>query len=177
MLQVSTGGGVDEKDILDKNIDIENTIKREAMEELKMNLNDKENIFYNRISYIYISENNEQPGVKIIAKAKSKMTAEEIKKHFEEYFKYLNENNLELEFKKLHFLKKDKAIDELNKLRNPRRNYLMPLLQMEFILKRIVRCLFILRLIYIFYNPLSLINMWITFLLVLNFLFAFWLNF
>ena len=80
MLQVSTGGGVDEKDIHDKNIDIENTIKREAMEELKMNLNNKENIFYNRISYLYISENNEQPGVEIIAKAKSKMTAEEIKK-------------------------------------------------------------------------------------------------
>lgn len=45
MLQV-TGGGIDQKDIFGENIDVEKTIKREAMEELKINLNDKESILY-----------------------------------------------------------------------------------------------------------------------------------
>ena len=99
MLQV-TGGGIDQKDIFGENIDVEKTIKREAMEELKINLNDEESILYNRMSYLYVYE-------------------------------YLKENNLEVEFKKLHFLEKDNAVEELNKLSNPRRNYLIPLLQID----------------------------------------------
>lgn len=130
MLQV-TGGGIDKKDILDGNIDVENTIKREAMEELKINLNDKENVLYNGISYLYISGDNEQPGVQLFAKAKIKMTTEEMKEYFEEYYKYLKENNLEIEFGNLHFFKKENALEELEKLNNPRRNYLVPLLQMD----------------------------------------------
>ena len=47
------------------------------------------------------------------------------------YYEYLKENNLEVEFKKLHFLEKDNAVEELNKLSNPRRNYLIPLLQID----------------------------------------------
>ena len=35
------------------------------------------------------------------------MTAEEVGKYFESYYKYLKENNLEVEFGKLHFLKKE----------------------------------------------------------------------
>ena len=37
------------------------------------------------------------------------MTIEEMKKYFEEYYEYLKENNLEVEFKKLYFLEKDKC--------------------------------------------------------------------
>lgn len=130
MLQV-TGGGIDQQDIFDGNINVEKTIRREAMEELKINLNDKESILYNRISYLYVSEDNEQPGVQLFSKAKSKMTVEEMKRYFEEYYRYLKKNNLELEFKKLHFLKKENAVEELKKLSNPRRNYLIPLLQID----------------------------------------------
>lgn len=86
MLQV-TGGEIDQKDIFGENIDVEKTIKREAMEELKINLNDKESILYNRMSYLYVSEDNEQPWVQLFSKAKSKMTVEEMKKYFEEYYK------------------------------------------------------------------------------------------
>lgn len=81
MLQV-TGGEIDQKDIFGENIDVEKTIKREAMEELKINLNDKESILYNRMSYLYVSEDNEQPEVQLFSKAKSKMTVEEMKKYF-----------------------------------------------------------------------------------------------
>ena len=59
------------------------------------------------------------------------MTANEIREYFNTYYKYLKENNLEIEFKKLHFLKKKNAIEELKKLNNPKRNYLIPLLQMD----------------------------------------------
>lgn len=59
------------------------------------------------------------------------MTAKEMKNYFESYYKYLKDNNLEIEFKKLHFLKKEKALEELKELNNPKRNYLIPLLQMD----------------------------------------------
>ena len=130
MLQV-TGGGIDKKDIINEKIDVEQTIKREAIEELNLDLCDEKNILYNRISYMYISENNEQPGVQLFSKAKIKLKAEEMRKYYESYYKYLEENNLEIEFKKLHFFKKEKAVEDLKKLDNPRRNYLMPLLQID----------------------------------------------
>lgn len=130
MLQV-TGGGIDKKDIIKENIDVKQTIVREAKEELEIDLNNKNYILYNRLSYIYVSKENEQPGVQLFSKAKIKMTAEEMQKHFEGYYKYLKENNLEVEFKKLHFLRKEKAVEELKKLNNPKRTYLIPLLQTD----------------------------------------------
>ena len=80
---------------------------------------------------MYVTEDNEQSGVQLFSKAKTKMTAKEIRKYFESYYKYLKENNLEIEFGKLHFLKKEKAIEELKELNNPKRNYLVPLLQID----------------------------------------------
>lgn len=130
MLQV-TGGGIDKSDAINGKIDVEQTIVREAREKLKIDLEDRKNVLYNKISYIYVSKENEQPGVQLFSKAKTKMTVEEVKNHFESYYRYLKENNLEVEFKKLHFLKKENAIKELEQLNNPKRNYLMPLLQMD----------------------------------------------
>lgn len=126
MLQ-TTGGGVDKKDIKNGSIDIEQTIKREAIEELNINLDDKNIVLDNKLSYIYISEENEQPGIQVFSKAKVKMTANEMENYFNEYYKYLKENNLELEFKKLFFVKIENATEELSKLKNKRRNYLLPL--------------------------------------------------
>ncbi|MCI8291328.1 MAG: NUDIX hydrolase [Clostridia bacterium] len=130
MLQ-TTGGGVDKKDIKNGNIDIEQTIKREALEELNIDLEDKSIVLDNSLYYIYISEENEQPGVQVFSKAKITMTASEMREHFEKYYKYLKENNLELEFKKLYFLKVESAVEELNKLENNRRNYLLPLVSVK----------------------------------------------
>lgn len=59
------------------------------------------------------------------------MTAEEVGKYFKSYYKYLKENNLEVEFGKLHFLKKENGIEELKELKNPKRNYLIPLLKID----------------------------------------------
>ena len=130
MLQV-TGGGIDKTDIVGENIEIEQTIIREAREELNIDLKDKKSILYNKISYMYVSENNEQPGVQLFSKAKIKMTVKEIQNYFNNYYKYLKENNLEVEFKKLHFFKKENAVKELKELKNPKRNYLIPLLKID----------------------------------------------
>ena len=130
MLQV-TGGGIDKKDIIEENIEIEQTIIREAREELNIDLKDKKSILYNKISYMYVSEDNEQPGVQLFSKAKIKMTVKEIQNYFNNYYKYLKENNLEVEFKKLHFFKKENAVKELKELKNPKRNYLIPLLKID----------------------------------------------
>ena len=59
---------------------------------------------------------------------------EEMRKYFKSYYKYLKENNLEVEFGKLHFLKKENGIEELKELKelkNPKRNYLIPLLKID----------------------------------------------
>ena len=130
MLQIP-GGNIDKTDIINEKIDIEKTILRETKEEVNIDLNDEKLILYNNISYLYMSEPGVQPGCEIFTKAKIKMTADEFKKHFEDYNTYLKENNLEIEFKKLYFLKKEKAIDELKKLNKPKRYYLVPLLQID----------------------------------------------
>ena len=44
---------------------------------------------------------------------------------------YLKENNLEIEFGKLHFIKKGKTTEELEKFTNPKRDYLKNLLEMD----------------------------------------------
>ena len=51
--------------------------------------------------------------------------------YFNKYYKYLKENNLEIEFKRLHFLKKETALENLRQLNNPQRGYLIPLLQID----------------------------------------------
>ena len=130
MLQV-TGGGIDKTDIVGEKIEVEQTIIREAREELNIDLKDKKSILYNKISYMYVSEDNEQPGVQLFSKAKIKMTVKEIQNYFNNYYKYLKENNLEVEFKKLHFFKKENAVKELKELKNPKRNYLIPLLKID----------------------------------------------
>ena len=66
---------------------------------------------------------------KDIAPIKEKL--EEMRKYFKSYYKYLKENNLEVEFGKLHFLKKENGIEDLKELKNPKRNYLIPLLKID----------------------------------------------
>lgn len=130
MMQIA-GGGIDKLDIINKNVNINKTILRETKEELNLDLTNNKIVANNEISYIYISDENEQPGLEFISKAKIKMTANELKCYFEEYYNYLKENNLEIEFSKLHFIKKKEAIEKLEKINNPKRNYLVPLLKLD----------------------------------------------
>ena len=56
-------------------------------------------------------------------------TKEELKKYFEEYRKYLIDNNLETEIGRLVFLKKEIAVEQLDSMQNYKRPYLRELIE------------------------------------------------
>lgn len=123
-LQVS-GGSADNDDIVGEKIDILSTIVRESKEEININLNDKKLVDSWKIKYIDMPEEELKPHTYIIfAKAKLKMTKNEMDKYYKDYLEFLEKNNLEIEFEKLYFINKNKITEDLNKLDNPKRGYL-----------------------------------------------------
>ena len=130
MMQVS-GGGIDEKyDIVNGEIDLIKTAKRELKEELNLELDSKEQIESYNFEYVEVPE-GKRHSYCVILKAYSVYTKNQLEEHFKKYYKYLEENNEEKEFKKLHFLKLGNAVAELDKLSNPKRLYVRQLLELE----------------------------------------------
>ena len=127
----TTGGGIDKGDIKDGKIDVLNTIRREAKEELGIDLDDRSSIKFNKLKYLYVSEPGEQPGVQIFTKSVSNKTAQELQSHFIQYNAYLAKNGLEQEFERLHFIKKETAVRDMGKLSNPKRIYINSILKLE----------------------------------------------
>ena len=122
-LQIS-GGGIDIKDIENGVINIDLNIKRELKEELNLNLDD---IDY-KIEFIeYPSKTRNAYG--FLAIGKINQTKDELTQHFKHYKEYLISNNLEVEFNKLIFLKKQRALQELDELPNNKRPYLRDLIK------------------------------------------------
>ena len=122
-LQIS-GGGIDINDIENGVINIDLNIKRELKEELNLNLDD---IDY-KIEFIeYPSKTRNAYG--FLAIGKINQTKDELTQHFKHYKEYLISNNLEVEFNKLIFLKKQRALQELDELPNNRRPYLRDLIK------------------------------------------------
>ena len=117
------GGGIDKKDIYKGIININQTIKRELKEEINLNLDD---IDY-KIKYIEVPD-KDRHAYGFIAIGKLAKTKEELQEHFEEYKKFLIQNNLEVEFNKLVFLDENNAIKEFDMLKNPKRPYLSNLI-------------------------------------------------
>lgn len=130
MLQVS-GGNVDKNDMENGVVDIMKTISREVMEEVNIDLNNSDQVSNLVLKYIYNSEIGEQPKVQIFAKAKLKMTAKQMNEYYDKYFNYLKENNLELEFGKIHLINKNDVVEILNNMNNPKRDYLLPLIKTD----------------------------------------------
>ena len=130
MMQVS-GGGIDEKyDIVNGEFDLIKTAKRELKEELNLELDSKEQIVSYNFEYVEVPE-GKRHSYCVILKAYSVYTKNQLEEHFKKYYKYLEENNEEKEFKKLHFLKLGNAVAELDKLSNPKRLYVRQLLELE----------------------------------------------
>ena len=113
------GGGTSDEDIKNDILDINTNLKRELKEELNLNL---ENIKYEMKYLECPSEKRSVYG--FLAIGKLDMRKEELNKHFEEYKEYIYKNNLEQEFSKLVFISKNNALKELDKLDNPKREYL-----------------------------------------------------
>ncbi len=130
MLQVP-GGNVDKKDMENGIVNIMKTISREVMEEINIDLNNNFQVSNLSLKYIYNSEKEEQPKVQIFAKARLKMSSNEINEYYNTYYNYLNKNNLELEFGKIHLIKKNIAVETLQKMENPKRDYLIPLVKAD----------------------------------------------
>ena len=122
-LQIA-GGGIDVADIENGAINIESNIKRELKEELNLNLED---IDY-KIEFME-DPNETRNAYGFIAIGKINQTKDELKRYFEEYKEYLLKNDLEVEFNKLIFLKKENAIQELDDLPNYKRQYLRDLIK------------------------------------------------
>ena len=118
-----SGGGIDKKDIKKGNIDIVKNLKRELKEELNLDL-DKIKYQFEYIEY----PDEKRNAYGFIAIGKLNMTKDELKNHFESYKKYLRQNNLEIEFNKLIFLKKGNAVKELDDYSNLKRVYLRELI-------------------------------------------------
>lgn len=99
---------------------------RELKEELNLNL---DHIQYEMKYLECPTEKRSVYG--FIATGKLDMSKEELNIYFENYKKYLKVNDLELEFSRLIFLNKSKAIQELDKLDNPKREYLRDLIEIS----------------------------------------------
>ena len=128
-MQIS-GGSADNNDIKDGKIDIFNTIIRECKEELNINLQDKKMVENFHINYICLPKEKVHTYI-LYAKAQLNMNKLQMQEYYEKYLEYLKENNLEIEFGKLHFIKKGKTTEELEKFTNPKRDYLKNLLEMD----------------------------------------------
>ena len=118
------GGGVDKKDIKDNRIDMYENLKREVKEEVNLDL-DKINFEFEFLECPMGKRNV----YGFLAIGKLDMSKEELKKHFDEYQKYLIENGLEIEFEKLIFFTKGNSIQEYDTYDNPKRPYMRELLE------------------------------------------------
>ena len=122
------GENVDNQDIVGEKIDILHTIQREVQEELNIDVTDQEQVLESELKY-FMHTLGKGNGYGVVRKTKLKKTAEQMKEHYCNYLTYLKENNLEVEFGKIHLLKKQEALAKLEKLPNPRRGYLKLLIQ------------------------------------------------
>lgn len=124
------GGSIDKKDIFNGIADSYATMRRETIEEVNIDIEKPSQVISFKIMYL-MPPNDEANGYEILGKAKVNFTANELIKHYETYRKYLEENNLEIEFDKILLIKKDEAIEKIKKMNNPRRKYLIPLLEAD----------------------------------------------
>ena len=80
----------------------------------------------------YISLPSEEVHTYILfAKGELNMNKSQMQEYYENYLKYLKENNLEVEFSKIHFINKGRILEELNKFNNPKREYLKSILEID----------------------------------------------
>jgi hypothetical protein len=122
-----SGGSVDNNDIDNGVINIFNTIYREVEEEINIKQNQIKNF---EIKYLSLPTDTIHTYI-LFAKGTLNMNKSQMEEYYEKYLKYLQENNLEIEFSKIHFIKKGNTTEELSKFQNPKRNYLEELLKQD----------------------------------------------
>lgn len=129
-LQIS-GGSLDQNDIMaDGKVDIVNNIARELKEELNIDLFDKKIVKEYRLKYLEIPEGRRHAYTPMM-KGVLNITSAQMEEMYNNYEKFLENNNEDIEFKKLHFIKKDNAIKTLRELTNQKRPYLEKLIELD----------------------------------------------
>lgn len=125
------GGNLDQNDIKeDGTVDLIGNIARELKEELNLDLFDRSIIQSYKMQYMELPEGRRHSYAPML-KGMLMMTEEEMKQYYKKYKEYLKKSNQEVEFVKLHFIDKENAIAELDRLNNPKRPYLRGLLCMD----------------------------------------------
>ncbi len=59
------------------------------------------------------------------------ITAKEMKEKYSEYKRMLGQTGEDIEFERLHFIKKEQALETLRSLENPRRPYLEDIINLD----------------------------------------------
>lgn len=134
-LQIS-GGNLDQNDIKpDGEVDIVNNIARELKEELNIDLFDKNLVEEYKMQYMEIPEGKRHSYAPMM-KGILSITAKQMEEQYREYKEILEQKGEDVEFAKLHFIKKEKALETLESLNNPKRPYLESLIVLDSTLKQ-----------------------------------------
>lgn len=133
-LQIS-GGNLDKNDIKQNGkVDIVSNVARELKEELNIDLFDKNIIQGFEFQYMEKPQGKRHSYAPMM-KGTLSITAMQMEEQYNNYKKMLEQKGEDIEFQKLHFIKKENAIEELKKLNNPKRPYLEDLIALDSRLK------------------------------------------
>ena len=129
-LQIS-GGNLDKNDIKPNGeVDIQSNIARELREELDIDLFDINKVSQYEFQYMEIPQGRRHSYTPMM-KGILAMTVKEVESHYERYVQQLERLGEDIEFARLHFIKKSQALEILEKLDNPKRPYLEDLIRLD----------------------------------------------
>lgn len=133
-LQIS-GGNLDQNDIKQNGqVDIINNVARELKEELNIDLFDKSVVQEYKMQYMEIPQGNRHSYAPMM-KGILSITSKQMEKLYNNFKRLLEQTGEDVEFKKLHFIKKENALEILKSLQNPKRPYLEDLIELDSKLK------------------------------------------
>lgn len=125
-LQIS-GGNLDQNDIKqDGQVDIVNNVARE----LNIDLLDKTLVQEYKMQYMEMPQERRH-SYTLMMKGILCITAKQMEERYGEYKRTLEQSGEDVEFEKLHFIKKENALEILRSLDNPKRPYLENLIDLD----------------------------------------------
>ena len=126
-----SGGNLDENDIDQYGrVNIINNVARELKQELGIDLFDKSTVQEYQMQYMEIPQGMRHSYAPML-KGVLTITAKEMEEKYNKYKIMLERIGTDVEFERLHFIKKDNAIQILKSLDNPKRPYLEDLINLD----------------------------------------------
>lgn len=129
-LQIS-GGNLDQNDIKQNGqVDIINNVARELKEELNINLFDKSVVEEYKMQYMEMPQGKRHSYAPMM-KGILTISAKQMEEQYNNYKRLLEQTGEDVEFQRLHFIKKENALEILKSLDNPKRPYLEDLIYLD----------------------------------------------